>query len=58
MNEPVAPVAYQIVLDPGIDQFREFESLRVHTRINLLGLFFVHKLTFFFFFYPPADGEK
>ena len=32
---PVAPVAYQvIILEPGIGQFREFESPRVHTRIN------------------------
>ena len=32
---------------PGIDygQFREFEPRRVHTRINSLGLFLVHKLT-------------
>ena len=29
--KPVAPVAYQVVLEPGIDQFREFESPRVHT---------------------------
>ena len=45
LNSPVAPVVYQVILEPGIDQFREFESLRVHTRINLLGLFLVHKLT-------------
>ena len=31
---PVAPVAYQVILEPGIGQFREFESPRVHTRIN------------------------
>ena len=24
--EPVAPVAYQVILEPGIGQFREFES--------------------------------
>ena len=42
---PVAPVAYQVVLEPGIGQFREFEPLRVHTRIHALGLFLVHKLT-------------
>ena len=30
----VAPVAYQVILEPGIGQFREFESPRVHTRIN------------------------
>ena len=28
---PVAPVACQIILKPGIGQFREFESPRVHT---------------------------
>ena len=41
----VAPVAYQVILEPGIDQFREFEPRRVHSRINSLGLFLVHKLT-------------
>ena len=45
-NRPVAPVAYQINLEPGIGQFREFESPRVHTRINSSGLFLVHKLTY------------
>ena len=42
---PVAPVAYRVVLEPGIGQFREFKSPRVHTRINSWGLFLVHKLT-------------
>ena len=28
-----APVAYQVILEPGIGQFREFEPRRVHTRI-------------------------
>ena len=44
---PVAPVAYQVILEPGIGQFREFEPRRVHTRINInsLGLFLAHKLT-------------
>ena len=31
---PVAPVAYQVILEPGTGQFREFEPRRVHTRIN------------------------
>ena len=44
-NLPVAPVAYQVILEPGIGQFREFEPRRVNTRINSLGLFLVHKLT-------------
>ena len=39
-----APVAYQVVLEPGIGQFREFESPRAHTRITSWGLFLVHKL--------------
>ena len=43
--DPVAPVAYQVMLEPGIGQLREFELHRVHTRINSLGLFLVHKLT-------------
>ena len=30
----VAPLAYQVILEPGIGQFREFESPRVHTRIK------------------------
>ena len=43
--DPVAPVAYQVNLEPGIGQFREFEPRRLHTRINSLGLFLLHKLT-------------
>ena len=43
---PVAPVAYQVIVEPGVGQFREFEFPRVHTRINSLGLFLVHKLTY------------
>ena len=35
----------QVILEPGIGQFREFESPRVHTRINSWGYFIVHKLT-------------
>ena len=42
---PVAPVAYQVILEPGIGQFREFEPSRKHTRINSLGLYLVYKLT-------------
>ena len=43
---PVAPVAYQVILEPGIGQFRESEPRRVHTRKKTLGLFLVvHKLT-------------
>ena len=42
---PVAPVAHQVILEPGIGQFREFETPRVHTRIHSLALFLVHKLT-------------
>ena len=45
LNILVAPVAYQVILEPGIGQFREFEPRRVHIRINSLGLFLVHKLT-------------
>ena len=44
IDTPVAPVAYQVILEPGIGQFREFERRRVHTRINSLGLFLVHQL--------------
>ena len=41
-----APVAYEVILEPGIGQFREFESPRTHTRtIDSKGLFLVHKLT-------------
>ena len=45
MMSTVAPVAYQVILEPGIGQFRRFEPRRVHTRINSLGLFLVDKLT-------------
>ena len=38
-HRPVSPVAYQVILELGIGQFREFESPRVQTRVNLLGLF-------------------
>ena len=42
---PVAPVAYQVILEPGMGQFREFEPPRVHTRMDSRGLFLMHKLT-------------
>ena len=38
-------MAYRVILEPGIGQFREFEPPPVHTRINSLGLLLVHKLT-------------
>ena len=38
-------MAYQVILEPGIGRFREFEPRRVHTRINSLGLLLVHKFT-------------
>ena len=41
----VAPVALQVIPEPGMGRFREFEPRRVHTRINSLGLFLVDKLT-------------
>ena len=44
-EKPVAPVAYQVIFEPGRGQFREFESPRVHTRNNSWGLFLVHKWT-------------
>ena len=43
--QPVAPVALQVILEPGIGQFREFEPRPVHTRINSLSLLLVHKST-------------
>ena len=36
----VAPLAYQVIFEPGTGQFREFESPQVHTRINSWGRFF------------------
>ena len=45
VTTPFAPVACQVILEPGIGQFREVEPRRVHTRINSSGLFLVHKLT-------------
>ena len=41
ISKPVSPVANQVILEPGIGQFREFEPRRVHSRIK--GLFLVHK---------------
>ena len=38
-------MAYQVIFEPGIGQFREFEPPRVRTGINLWGLFLVHRLT-------------
>ena len=40
-----APVAYQVILEPGTGQIRAFEPPRVHTRVNSWGLFLVHKMT-------------
>ena len=45
MSATFTVMAYQVIFEPGIGQFREFEPRRVHTRINLLGLFLVHELT-------------
>ena len=39
---PVAPAVYQVVLEPAVGQFREFESPRVHTRVNTWGLVLFH----------------
>ena len=33
-------MAYQVILEPGIGQFREFESPRVRTGITFRGTFF------------------
>ena len=35
----VAPAAYQVILEPGIGQFREFEPRRGHTRTKIVGTF-------------------
>ena len=43
LYRPAAPVACQVILEPGIGQFREFECPRVHTRTNSWVLFRVHK---------------
>ena len=37
--EPVAPVAYQVILEPGIGQFREFESPRVQHSYKFVRTF-------------------
>ena len=34
------PVAYQVILEPGISQLREFESPRVRARIIFRGIFY------------------
>ena len=38
-------MAYQVILEPGIGQVREFEPLRVRTRMISWGLALAHKLT-------------
>ena len=38
-------MAYRVILEPAIGQFREFEPPRVHTRLNSWGFFLVHQLT-------------
>ena len=45
MSHPSRYIVHQVILEPGIGKFREFESPRVHTRINSWGLFLVHNLT-------------
>ena len=35
----IALVAYQVILEPGIGQFREFESPRVHYWYKSVGTF-------------------
>ena len=40
-SNPVAPVAYQVILEPGLSQFREFTSPQLHTRINSPGDIFL-----------------
>ena len=37
-------MAYQVILEPGIGQLREFEPPRVHTRKNSWGLFSCAKI--------------
>ena len=41
----VAPVAYHVILEPGIGQFLEFEPRQVHTHKNSWVRFPVHKMT-------------
>ena len=43
--QPVAPVAYQVILEPGIGHFREFESPRVCILVLIRGDFIAHKST-------------
>ena len=38
-RESIALVAYQAILEPGIGQFREFKSPRVHTRMSFDKIF-------------------
>ena len=38
---PAAPVAYQVILEPGIGQFREVESPRVRTLVYIRRDFFL-----------------
>ena len=43
---PISPVAFQVILEPGIGQFREFDPRRVHARVNSLGLFSCAQIDF------------
>ena len=38
-KKPVAPVAWVIILEPGMGQFHEFESPRVRTCTKFVGTF-------------------
>ena len=38
---PVAPVSYQVILEPGIGQFREFEPRREHVLAQIRWDFFL-----------------
>ena len=42
LSQPVAPVAYEVILEPGIGQFREFDPRQEHTRKSSWGLVLVH----------------
>ena len=44
-SAPVAPMAHQVILEPGRGQFRDFKFPRAHTRIYSYGFFLVHILT-------------
>ena len=55
-RESIALVAYQAILEPGIGQFREFKSPRVHTRMSFDKIFDLTAGVYFNFYNINSYG--